>query len=149
LLYGSVKQQLNTQMRPAMCSCVVDSSALIAILRKERGAGYVRDHARGAAISSVNLAEVLSYTLLRGAGREPVEALLRAMQLTEVPFDREQCDMVASIYTATLGSSVGFADRACLALAKSQDLPALTGDHAWLQHDIGVEVLLFRQSKRK
>lgn len=128
-----------------MSSPVVDSSAVIAVLREEPGADYVQQHARGGAISSVNLAEVYSYALLRNSGYEQVAALIGAMQLREFPFDHRQAEMLASIYKKTLGSSIGFADRACLALAKSQDTPVLTGDHDWLKHDIGVEVLLFRK----
>lgn len=132
--------------RPALSKFVLDSSAVLAVLREERGAEFVMERAQDGLISSVNLAEVFSYVLTRGSGRDSVEALIRAMRLREFPFDRHQADILASIYSGTLGSSVGFADRACLALAKSHGVAALTGDHDWLKHDIGVEVLLF--SKR-
>lgn len=123
----------------------MDASAVLAVLRRERGADIVQQHVRGSLISSVNLAEIFYKTDADGADRERVERALMNMQLLEIPFGRDQAEIVASIYPMTIGSSVGFADRACLALAKSHGIPALTGDHDWLKHDIGVEVLLFRK----
>jgi len=128
-----------------MSDFVLDASAVLGVLRSEPGADYVVEHGRGSLISSVNIAEVLSHADIRHASRERVEAGFRAMHLREVPFDREQAEILATIYQLTLGSSVGFADRACMALAKKHGLTALTGDHDWLKHDVGVEIQLFRQ----
>jgi PIN domain nuclease of toxin-antitoxin system len=39
---------------------------------------------------------------------------------------------------------ISLADRACLALAVELGMPVMTGDHAWRDLDIDVEVQLFR-----
>jgi ribonuclease VapC len=48
------------------------------------------------------------------------------------------------IHTKPFGLSLG--DHACLALAKRENLPALTADHSWLRAAplVGVEVRLIR-----
>lgn len=123
---------------------VLDASAVLGAMRRERGADFVTQHGRGSLISSVNLAEVLSHPDIRHASTERVATWFRMMQIKEVPFDGRHARTLAEIYPLTLGSSVGFADRACLALAKQERLTALTGDRDWLKYEIGVEVQLFR-----
>lgn len=135
----------NDKPRPTMTEFVLDASAVLAVLRGEAGAQFVVEHGRGSLISSVNMAEVFCHAEIRQASRERVEAGIRVMQLREVPFDRQQAEILAMIYPLTVGSSVGFADRACMALARKHGLTALTGDHDWLKHDAGVEIQLFRQ----
>lgn len=95
-------------------------------------------------MSSVNIAEVFSHTDIRRSSRHRVEAAINAMHIREVPFDHEQAEILASIYPKTLGSSVGFADRACLALAVKYNIAVLTGDTDWLKHDVGIDIQLFR-----
>lgn len=132
------------QGSPAVSEFVLDASAVIGVLRNEPGADYVVERGRGALISSVNVAEVIFHPDVAHANLERVEALFRAMHLREVPFDRQQAETLALIHPRTLGSSVGFADRACMALAMQQGIPALTGDRDWVKHDVGVAIELFR-----
>ena len=128
-----------------MSKHVLDASAVTAVLRNERGADRVMRHLKGSLISSVNMAE--AFCNLRKISSDPEMDQFAVGKLTieVVPFDLEQARIVASIYQATLGSSVGFADRACLALGLLHDLPVLTADHDWLKHNIGVKVNLFRK----
>lgn len=128
-----------------MSEYVLDTSAVLSVLRGERGSEFVVKHGRGALISSANTAEVLSCTDVRKASRDFVEAAFGAMGLLEIPFDRVQAELLAEISPQGLG----FVDRACLALAKSRGLIVLTGDRALLKHDVGVEVRLFRESQEK
>lgn len=128
-----------------MSEYVLDTSAVLSVLRGERGSEFVVKHGRGALISAVNIAEVLSCADVRKASRDFVEAAFGTMDLLEIPFDRVQAELLAEISP----QGVGFADRACLALAKSRGLIVLTGDRALLKHDVGVEVRMFREPQTK
>jgi PIN domain nuclease of toxin-antitoxin system len=72
--------------------------------------------------------------------------VLLALPVTVADLDaRLAIDMGAMVaQTRPLGLSLG--DRACLALARRERLPALTADRIWLQAGtlIGVEVRLIR-----
>ncbi len=127
-----------------MYRAALDASALVAILRRETGADEAIEWLSGAVVSSVNIAEVLWAMDKRGADRNQVENDLRQMRFRELPFTREDAEIVARLQPLTLGSSIGFADRSCLALAFRHGIPAVTGDRDWLSHDVGVEVRLFR-----
>ena len=127
-----------------MSRAVLDASAILALLRREKGSEKVAKRLRGSLVSSVNIAEVLCLSRDRGTSPEADAWALSNMELVCIPFDEEQAHVVASIYRATSGGNVGFADRACMSLGLLNKLPVLTGDREWKNFDIGLEVQLFR-----
>ena len=129
---------------------VLDASALLAHLRGEPGAGEVADAiSRGARISAVNLAEVLSRAADRGADPRRLvadlteEGLLGGALVIE-PFTSEDATLVASLRSRTRDAGLSLGDRAWLVLAGRLGLPALTRDTVWSELDVEVEVRLFR-----
>jgi ribonuclease VapC len=122
---------------------VIDASALLAVLHKERGANEARAHLRGAFISAVNLSEVYQ-DALRTQTLYLAKALVAAAQLQIVAFDAAQAEIAAEIHVKSRGKGISFADRACLALGKQKGIAIVTADQGWASLDIGVELLLFR-----
>ena len=126
---------------------VLDSSVILAYLLDEQGreAAEQAIAARGI-ICSVNLAEVMSRLMRDQADAAASADVLLALPVTVADLDaRLAIDMGAMVaQTRPLGLSLG--DRACLALARRERLPALTADRIWLQAGtlIGVEVRLIR-----
>ena len=129
---------------------VLDASALLAHLRREPGAAVVADAiGRGAQMSTVNLAEVLSRAADRGADpdqlvSELTDARLLHGAISVEPFTAEDAAVVARLRSETRGIGLSLGDRACLALAQRLKAPALTADKAWSQVAVGVDVRLFR-----
>jgi ribonuclease VapC len=129
---------------------VLDASALLAVLHREKGAPVViRAIADGAAIGVVNLAEVLSR--LAEDGKNPQHALTRLREtegprraLTIEPFTTADCVAAARLRPTTKPQGLSLADRACLALAKRLGIPALTADRTWTDADTHAEVQLIR-----
>jgi len=126
---------------------VLDSSVILAYLLDEQGreAAEQAIAARGI-ICSVNLAEVMSRLMRDQADAAASADVLLALPVTVADLDaRLAIDAGAMVaQTRPLGLSLG--DRACLALARREKLPALTADRIWLQAGtlIGVEVRLIR-----
>ena len=87
----------------------------------------------GAAISAVNLAEVVGKLKGRGKDADRIVARLLAMGLEVVPFTLEEALEAGALdpLTRPLGFSLG--DRACLATGKVRGLEILTTDRAWSQ----------------
>jgi len=129
---------------------ILDASALLAFLQKERGADRVSDAIiRGTAMSTVNLAEALT----RGAdrGEDPqtrLDGLLRIGLLGDAirvePFTLDDATETAGLRPLTRHAGLSLADRACLALALRLHLPVLTADAAWSRVDVGVDVRQIR-----
>ena len=121
---------------------VLDASALLALLGRERGWERVRDALPSAAISTVNLAEVAGKLIDRGVAASRVDELVD-FGLERIPLDESMAFVAAQLKPTTRGLSLG--DRCCLATAWCLGRPALTADVAWQRlHIDGLEVLLVR-----
>ncbi len=127
-----------------MSKLVLDSSAVLAALHKEPGGDQVLSRLDEATISAVNFAEVVSKLTDTGGDISQILSDLFDLVPDIRPFDADQA--VASgllvSHTRSLGLSLG--DRACLNLAKTLGVPALTADQAWAKLNIGVSVELIR-----
>jgi PIN domain nuclease of toxin-antitoxin system len=125
-------------------SVVLDASALIAFLRSEPGSDIVGSALADAAISSVNLSEVLAKAAETPTGFEAAKTALRGLPLRIVPFDEEQAVIAAGLrpMTRPLGLSLG--DRCCLALGLVKESPVLTTDRQWSKLPPGVQVRVIR-----
>jgi ribonuclease VapC len=124
---------------------VLDASALLALLNGEPGSEQVASViADGAAISAINLAEVVTKLSEIGIPEALIHDALDLLGLEIVDFDVEQAYQVGFLRPLTRHAGLSLGDRACLALAKQLGLPALTTDRAWEGLDIGVTVQMIR-----
>lgn len=107
---------------------VLDSWALLAFLKGEPAAGRVEAEwvADGAAISSINLGEVL-YIRMRASGEKRARADVDTIRsrLTVIDPGWETVEAAAAIKAA---GGLSFADALCIATAAHLDVPLLTGD---------------------
>ena len=129
---------------------VLDASALIAYLRREAGfARVIEAMEQGAAVSAVNWAETLSRLSDHGIRMEFVVSELRrqgllGQALTVWPLDEALAEEVARLRASTRSLGLSLGDRACLALARRLDLPALTADRTWTKLAPGIRVEVIR-----
>lgn len=138
---GAPKPRVN---EPA--ETVLDASAVLAILLNEPGAVRVeRALKRGAAMSSVNVAEVAARLSQEGLSPRAVESVVAETEIEVVPFDRQAALLSGAYRTWTRRQGLGLGDRACLATASTLGLPVLTADRSWADVSIpGVTVVLIR-----
>lgn len=124
-------------------SYALDASALLALLNDEAGADRVEAILDTAVISAVNYAEVVAKIIERGGSSALVAAMLDPLHLSIVDFDRAQAMGSGQLRLTTRAAGLSFGDRACLALASTRKLTAVTCDRAWsgLELDIAVELL--------
>lgn len=128
-----------------MSAVVFDSSVLIAILRQEPGSDVGEQSLNDALISTVNLAEVATYLARNSVPPETIDRALTAFPIEVVPFDREQGLIAGCLYPACKSLGLSLGDRACLALAKSRELPVLTADRVWLELKLDITVKSIRE----
>lgn len=109
---------------------VLDASAILAVIFEEAGSDRVARHLPGAMASTVNVAEVMTKLFDLGMPRETVDDVVAGLQLTVLPFDLDQAGEAARLRLQTRDAGLSLGDRACLAVAKLQGVPALTSDRA-------------------
>lgn len=127
-----------------MAECVLDASAVLAVLRGEPGGEQVRDRLAQAVISAANYAEVVSKLIDYGAAGDLAIRAAGELGLFVAPLDEPTATRAGALREVTRPRGLSLGDRACLALAEMLALPVLTADHAWADLDLGVEVVLIR-----
>ena len=123
---------------------VLDASALIAVIKGERGAGLVESRIPGAFMSSVNASETIMRSVEFGYEEKLVTRLISALKTDLVPFDADLAVAAARLRRATRHRVLSFADRACLATAIRLGATAVTADRAWADLDLPCPVELIR-----
>ena len=127
-----------------MATCVLDASAVLAMIRAEPGWDKVAAALPTAAMSTVNAAEVfakLSDYQVPGDKLAKYRAILEAVM---VPVDADIAMRSASLRQVTRPQGLSLGDRMCLALAQRLALPVLTSDKAWANVNCGVAIDLIR-----
>ncbi len=128
-----------------MSSSVLDASALLALLHEEPGYETVADAvAAGAAISTVNLSEAVAKLSDAGMPEAVIREVLGSLGLEVVSFDNELAYIAGLLRSLTKQFGLSFGDRACLALARRRQLPALTSDRAWESLSLDVTIRVVR-----
>jgi ribonuclease VapC len=124
---------------------ILDSSAALAVIQGEPGAAVVLAALRvGAAMGTVNLAEVVTKLSEGGSSEEDIREAIERLALELVPLDAESAFQAGFLRAATRHAGLSLGDRACLALARQLSLPVLTADRSWQNVDIDVGVRLIR-----
>lgn len=127
-----------------MASAVLDSSAILAVLNAEPGADVVESMMENALVSTVNYAEVVAKLVERGSTVLAAQAALRSIALTTVDFDVALAERTGGLRGETLKRGLSLGDRACLALAEREGVPAVTGDRTWVGAVSRVDIRLIR-----
>ncbi len=129
-----------------MTHVVLDASAILALLKGERGAIKVAGVIADASVCAVNQAEVISHFVQLGAPIEDVNAMLGALPYLIVSADDALAWDAGILRSVTASAGLSLGDRFCLALAKRLGAPAFTADKAWkdIAGDAGTKVVVIR-----
>jgi ribonuclease VapC len=127
-----------------MIDTVLDTSALIAFLRKESGADRVAAILSHACISAVNLTEIITKMIDCGKPLEEISHQIGLLQIPVVAFDSELAHIAASLRKSSTQPGLSLGDLACLALAVKMELPVMTTEKEWKQCKVGIEVITIR-----
>ncbi|WP_405856890.1 PIN domain-containing protein [Streptomyces sp. NBC_01515] len=119
---------------------VLDTSAVLAWVFKEKGADAVDELLSSAATTAANLAEVTYVCLRRGYTRPPQELHqdLAALGLAVEPTTADEAVRAGQLIHGSHrdrqqydGRTLALGDALCIALAERLDRPLVTGDTLW------------------
>jgi PIN domain nuclease of toxin-antitoxin system len=129
-----------------MTHVVLDASAILALLKGERGASKVAGVIADASVCAINQAEVISHFVHLGAPIEEVRTMLGALPYLVVPADDALAWEAGGLRSVTASAGLSLGDRFCLALAKRLGVAAYTANKAWrdIAGDAGAKVVIIR-----
>ena len=115
-----------------MPRAVLDASAVLAVVLEEPGADVVVEALRsGAAMSTVNVAEVAARLHQDGWSESEVALVFETLGIEVLPFGPEAALLSGRLRTVTRRLGLGLGDRACLATGRVEGCPVLTSDRSW------------------
>jgi ribonuclease VapC len=132
-----------------MAKAILDASALLALVHDEPGTRIVEDYLAEAAISAVNLAEVISKLIERGVPDDRAIAIALSFGLEIIPFEAKLAAIVGQLRPLTRSVGLSLGDRACLATGKLLGLPVLTAEAAWEEPGKKLGILIINIRPRK
>ena len=121
---------------------VLDASAILALYFGEASAETVGGIVAGSLVSSVNYSEVIGKALDRGDAFHAALRKLAAMDFVVIAHDEGLARRTGELQPATKRWGLSLGDRACLALAEREALPAYTLDRSWTRLGLAVEIVL-------
>ncbi|MBD2446790.1 type II toxin-antitoxin system VapC family toxin [Nostoc sp. FACHB-152] len=127
-----------------MSKVVIDASAVLALLNQESGSEEILQYIGNAAISSVNLSEVIAKLADAGIPEADINQILLNLNLEVVVFNEEQALKAGMMRPATKSIGLSFGDRACLALGILLNQPVVTTDRLWSNLSVGIEIRVVR-----
>ena len=120
---------------------VLDASALLAFLHRERGYEVVRPWLHRAVISAVNLEEVLVKLGRRGVDAAALAEELKNRGIRCHPYTEADSLAAAALDAALPKKGVlSLADRACIVLGARLRVPVFTADSVWRELPIDVDL---------
>lgn len=127
-----------------MNEIVLDASALLALINREKGYEDVQASLSQAVMSTVNVSEVAAVLCNIGMPLDEIKPLIQDLLKKTIPFDEEQAFIAAGLRKETKAKGLSLGDRACLALAIDYQLPILTADKAWTEFESDLQITLIR-----
>ncbi len=115
-----------------MIKNVLDASAVLAVLNGERGEKKVIPLLSESVISAVNLSEVAAKLFEAGMDEASAQIAVSVLGIGEiVDFMEDSAWEAARLRPLTKQYGLSLGDRACLALARKLNVPAVTADKEW------------------
>ncbi len=115
-----------------MIKCVLDASAILAVLNGEQGEKKVVPLLPESAVSSVNLTEVAAKLLEAGMDEASARLAVSVLGIGEIKdFTEDLAWEAARLRPLTKQYGLSLGDRACLALSIKLNVQAVTADKEW------------------
>ena len=127
-----------------MADVVLDSSALMALLRGEPGADKVMACLPQAVVSAVNQAEVQTKLVASGLDEKLAWWHIEELGCPSIPFDEQQARVAGALVKVTQPFGLSLGDRACLALALERKAAVYTTDKIWSNLALGIQIEVIR-----
>ncbi|AIL13493.1 hypothetical protein IM40_08335 [Candidatus Paracaedimonas acanthamoebae] len=123
---------------------ILDSSALLALLKNEPGSDIVESLLGNIIMSSINVTEVATVLLDSEMTLQECQDTVLPFISAIMPYDEELASLTADLRKQTKAYGLSLGDRSCIALGQKMKLPIYTADKTWgeLQiENVGIKLI--------
>ena len=114
-----------------MSKVILDSSAMLALIKNEEGSSIVEELLGNIVMSSVNVSEVAAVLLESEMSPEQVTQAIEPFIDSMIDFDFAHSILCAALKQSTKHLGLSLGDRACISLGIKLELPIYTADKIW------------------
>lgn len=123
---------------------VIDSSVILAYVRREPGGERLREFLPAAAMSAANLAETVTKCIELGLDPDSAIAFIQESGIELIDLDTEQAILAGQLRRKAPKGVLSLGDRACIATAILTGRTAVTADKVWTGYGLGCKIELIR-----
>jgi ribonuclease VapC len=129
-----------------MTRYVLDQSAIVAVLRREKGYEKVMPRLYGGLVSSITIADLMTQAALHGAEVKSAFQALKLLHLEVVSFSELHALLVAELSCLPGSAKLGHSELAVLSLAMDRRATVLTSNELLSKAKLPVKINLFRKN---
>ena len=125
---------------------LLDTSAIIALLKQEPGHEMVSEIIANSAISAVNFSEFIAILTRASISEKDIDEIIKDLIPEIIPFCENISKKAGKLSKLTQSYGLSFGDRACLATGDHYHMEIYTADKVWveLKHKISSNIILIR-----
>ena len=112
---------------------LLDTSALIALLKKEHGFDIIEDIIANSAISSVNFSEFVAVLTRSGIKENEINEIITDIVPEIIPFCIDTSILAGKLAFLSKDYGLSLGDRACIATGEFYKMEIYTTDKIWLK----------------
>jgi PIN domain nuclease of toxin-antitoxin system len=123
---------------------LLDTSAIIALLKSEPGYEKLESVLATSAISAANLAELVTVLSRSGVNEEEIDEIANNIVPQVIPLSQEIAILSGKLNNQTRSLGLSLGDRICIATGIALSLPIYTTDKIWQELNINAEIIVIR-----
>lgn len=125
---------------------ILDTSALIALLKQEPGHERISGVIANSAISLVNLSEFIAVLARSGVSEDDIDEIITDLVPEVIPFFENISIKTGKLATITQEYGLSLGDRACIATGDYYKMAIYTTDKVWakLDHITSTDIIVIR-----
>ena len=137
--------QQKSKNTTASTKSLFDTSAIIAVLKKEANYEMLEEVIGNSAITTVNLSELVAVLARCGVIEEEINEIIKDIVPEVIPFTTEIAVHAGKLIKLTASSGLSLGDRACIATGMYYNMRIYTTDKAWLSLNLDkADIVLVR-----
>lgn len=123
---------------------LLDTSAIIALLKKEPGYEILEELISRSAISSVNLAELVSVLTRTGVLENEIDEIIKDIVPEIILFTEDIAIQTGKLIASTKEYGLSLGDRACIATGIILKLPIYSTDAIWSKLNLNCKINIIK-----